>query len=325
MKHLFILNPKSFWHPWKQEQVLARIHNFFKIAGADDYMIHISRFPRDAVGFIETFAAKLPEDTTLRVYAVGGDGILFDCLNGIMGLPNVELGIMPYGRTNNFIQNFGKRSKKLFRDIERQFASPAVPMDVIRCDHIYALNFCTMGTVSLAIRNTVKLQSKMEEGGPFSQWLGRRIYNGLYYAGAFSACLNPRTLRQQYRIEADGDDLSGQYRSIIIGNGSFYMGNKFSASSAVLNDGLLETVFVRGGGRLRALRIVPFYLRSWQGRYPKDFVIKWTRKLHISSEETMLVNLDDIAFFGSDCMVEVLHKAVQFVDVSQGIPEAGGK
>jgi hypothetical protein len=31
-KHLFILNPKSFWHKWKQTQVLSRIHGFFNTA-----------------------------------------------------------------------------------------------------------------------------------------------------------------------------------------------------------------------------------------------------------------------------------------------------
>jgi len=126
--HLFILNPISFWNMWKQTQVLNRIQSFFSTIDNNDYAIHISRFPRDAASFIPVFARALPKGTVLRVYAIGGDGILFDCLNGVMGIENAELASIPYGRTNDFIRGFGKNEDVFFKRLALQYNAPTIPL-----------------------------------------------------------------------------------------------------------------------------------------------------------------------------------------------------
>jgi diacylglycerol kinase family enzyme len=317
MKYLFVLNPKSFWHRWKLEQVLASIHEFCKNAGSDDYVIHVSRFPRDSVGFIKYTAAALPEGTTLRVFAVGGDGILFDCLNGIMGLPNAELGALPYGHTNSFIRGFGKKNKTVFRKIDRQISAAAVPMDVIRSGSNYVLNYCAIGVDAVAIRNALAIHGSLEAGGSFSQWLGRRFYDKFYYMGAVPACLNTGLLHQRYEVAVDGEDFSGQYRGILVANGSFYWGNKCPAVSAMPTDGLLDIIFARSAGRLRSMSLVPLYAAGRYNRFPNDFVMKRARKIRIRAVDTFLVNCDDIAFYDSECTIEVLHGAIRFVNVSK--------
>jgi diacylglycerol kinase family enzyme len=315
MKHLFILNPKSFWHKWKLESVLSKIHDFFKIAGPDSYTIHISRFPRDAVGYIRHVAAELPKVVTLRVYAVGGDGILFDCLNGMMGLSNVELGVMPYGHTNNFIRGFGRKSKGQFRDMEREFTSPVTPLDVIRSGSHYALNFCAIGVEALAIHNALKLHGKLEEGGPFSQWLGRRLYNQIYYLGGVPACLNRKLLHQYYEIEIDGEDFSGQYRNILVANGAFHWGHP--APSAMPNDGLIDIILSCGAGWLRTVSLIPIYMQGRYSPFPRDFIVKRGRRIRIHTEEPFLISCDEVPFYNNDCVIEVLPGAVQFVDASK--------
>jgi diacylglycerol kinase family enzyme len=322
-KHLFVLNPKSFWHQWKMEQVLAKIHGFFKITGPGDYMIHISRFPRDAAGFVEKVAQKLPKDIVLRVYAIGGDGILFDCLNGMIGLPNVELGAMPYGHTNNFVRGFGRKSRGLFRDMERAFTAPVIPLDVIRCGSHYALNFCAIGLESLAIHNALKLHGRLEEGGPVSQWLGRRLYNQLYYVGGIPACLNRKLLHQYYEIEIDGEDFSGQYRNIFIANGAFHWGHP--APSAMPNDGLLDIILSCGAGWLRTISLIPLYMQGQYSHFPKDFTIKRGQRLRIRTEEPFLASCDEVPFYNSDCTIEALPGAIHFVDASKyGYGGGGG-
>ena len=316
MKHLFILNPKSFWHKWKLEQVLAQIRDFFGAAGSGDYTIHISRFPRDAVGYIKHAAAELPEGTTLRIYAVGGDGILFDCLNGMMGLPNVELGAMPYGHANNFIRGFGELFKEMFYDLEQQVTAPVIPLDVIHCGDNYALNFCTIGLGSLSIRNSQNIRTGLEAGGAVSQWLNRRIYASLFYLGNIFACMDPNILRQWYEIELDGKNLSGQYRGILVANGAFFQGENCPAHSALPDDSYLEMVFFHSAGRVRTISRVPFYMRGQYERFPKDFFLKHAQKMRIRSKEYIYIILDDVLFYENDCTVEVLPKAIRFVDAS---------
>jgi hypothetical protein len=82
---------------------------------AADCSIHVSRYLRDAIGVISKYRSGVPEGAVVRVYAVGGDGILFDCLNGIVGLRGVELGALPYGNTCDFPRAFGEEALPLFR------------------------------------------------------------------------------------------------------------------------------------------------------------------------------------------------------------------
>ncbi|MDR1576590.1 MAG: hypothetical protein LBS37_11340 [Treponema sp.] len=316
MKHLFILNPKSFWHAWKQEAVLARIHGFFKITGTDNYTVHISRFPRDAVGFITRFMRDLPPETRLRVYAIGGDGILFDCLNGIAALPNAELAALPYGHANSFIWGFGRQNWSLFRDIARQFTAPAVPMDIMRCGDSYALNFCTAGIEAQAVLNIERLRARIRAGDQFTQWLGRRLYTAIFYAGVLAACFNTDAYRH-YEIDLDGEDLSGGYRSILIANGPYYGGNKHPAPAAMPNDGMMDIILTRDRNPLRAVALLPFYMRGRQERFPGDFVLKRGRKIRISSEEPFLSTCDGVIFYRKVFSVELLPGALRFVDAAR--------
>lgn len=315
---MFILNPRSFWHKWKMDSILARIHEYFFLEGDEnystDYTIEISQFPRDAVGIIRAFAKSLPKGTPFRVYAVGGDGILFDCLNGVMGIKNADLAAIPFGRTNNFVQGFKRKNKSLFRRPGRLVKAPAFPMDVIRGGNNYALNYCTIGIESLAILNTLNIQEKMEAGGSMSQWLNRKLYKQLYYVGAAQAIYqDKRLLYQQYEVSLDGEDFSGAYRGIAIFNGAYYGGNKHPIPSAMPNDGFLDVLLVRSAGRLRTASLVPFYVQGWHDKF-SDFTFRRARRITISSRQPIIAALDDVVFFDTSLTIELLPSAVCFAD-----------
>jgi diacylglycerol kinase family enzyme len=298
------------------DSVITGIHEFFSTDGPKDYGVYVSQFPWDATGYIHYYAKSLPKDTALRVYAVGGDGILFDCLNGVMDLPNVELGVLPYGQTNNFIRGFGKKVKPLFRDISLQFNSSTVPLDVIRVGSNYAFSFCIIGTEARALLYARKIQDDMGEGSRFSRWMKRSVYNSIYVAAALAACLNAKTLRQRYEINLDGEDLSGGYRGINIANSPFYAGGLCPVRGAMPNDGVMDILFARQGGRLRSIAEIPWYLRA---KYNKsgDFFLRRGRKIHIRSNEPILIGLDDIIFSTGELTVELIPSAVKFVDVTR--------
>ena len=318
-KHLFILNPKSFWHKWKQEAVLARIHEFFEIMGNDNYTVHISRFPRDATGFINRFMRDLPAETSLRVYAIGGDGILFDCLNGIAELPNAELAAIPYGHSNSFIRGFGCwENRASFRDISCQVTSSTIPMDIIRCGNRYILNYCTFGIEAMSILNAARLRNNMRESEEFTQWLGRRLYTPLYYMGAVSAYFDKDIHGRHYKIDLDGEDLSGGYCSILIANGPYYDDNKHPASQAMPNDGMMDIILTRSAHPIRAIILIPSYIMGLQHKFPGDFILKRGRKLRISSEDQhpIMSASDGVIFYSRDVTVELMPGALRFVDAA---------
>jgi diacylglycerol kinase family enzyme len=144
-KHFFVINPKSFHNQKFLNAVISKFSIYFEETNNDDFSIHVSNFPRDAIGAIRSYTKQLNPNDTVRVYAVGGDGILFDCLNGIMGLPYAELATVPYGHTNDFVRAFGEGLQYLFRDIAVQATSRTILTDVLQCGNNYGLNLCTVG------------------------------------------------------------------------------------------------------------------------------------------------------------------------------------
>ncbi|MDR2717013.1 MAG: hypothetical protein LBB89_02965 [Treponema sp.] len=316
-KHLFIINPRSFWKKTYQNQIVAGIHQFFKEIKDSEYDIHVSQFPRDAVGYIPLFAKNLPDTTTLRVYAVGGDGILFDCLNGIMGLKNVELAALPYGYTNNFIRGFDKNEKNLFRLMSQQYDAPVIPMDVMRCGNNYALNYCTIGIEAETAQRAGKIRERMEKSHSLNQWLSRQFYTRFYYTGCLGAGGDKKLLRQQYEVNIDGENLNGAYQGISVFNSPYYGGNFHPINKAMPNDGILDMLTIRNQGFLRTCCLFPFYVSGHYKMFPRNFTLKQGKKITIRSENILSISMDGIVFFEPELEIELLPAAVQFVDAGR--------
>jgi diacylglycerol kinase family enzyme len=314
IRHLFVLNPGSFLHTQELERVINLIHQVFQTPGNGDHAIHISRFPRDATGFVSSYAQSLAPEITLRVYAVGGDGILFDCLNGVIGRSNTAIGAVPYGQINSFVRGFGKKNSGLFRDFFRQLGASTVPMDVIHCGNNCALNFCNIGTASQAILKSMKFKAYTEEGGIISRWIGHELKDSWYYAGAVAACLSSSTLKRYYHVEIDGEDFSGYYRNIFIANGSCFHDHYCPAPAAMPNDGMMDVLFSRSANSLTTLLQLPFYLRGHYTTFPRVFFLKRARKISVQSKDPLSINLDDVAFFDPAFTAEIQPSAVQFID-----------
>jgi len=316
MAHLFILNPISFWNMWKQTQVLNRIQSFFNTIENNDYAIHISRFPRDAVGFIPAFAKTLPKETVLRVYAIGGDGILFDCLNGIMGIENAELASIPYGHTNDFIRGFGKNEDVFFKRLALQYNAPTIPLDVIRCGNNYALNHCVIGIEAEITRSVGKIRERMQKGNSLSQWLARKLHILFYYFSVFSVITDNRLIHQQYELDIDGEKLSGVYLGFHIFN-SPYINDWHPVNNALPNDGIMDMIIHRRQGRGWVIHMLPLLFPRNKKTLPKQFIYKRPRKINVNSNEILRIDLDGIIFFETGIEMELLPSALRFVDATR--------
>ena len=314
VKHLFILNPQAFWNKWKQDKVLANIHAFFSSSG--NYEIFESRFPRDAVNFIPLYAKDLSKDITLRVYAIGGDGILFDCLNGLIGVKNAELGVIPYGLTNNFVRGFGKNAKDLFRNIEKQSKAASVPFDVIRCGNNYSLNYCIVGVEAEAIRHAEQSRKKPKRTNSLYKWLFKKFYNLFYYIGALVAHLRKKVLKHQYEMIIDGEIFKGPCLGVSVFNAAYYGNNLHPAKKAMPNDGILDIIIVRGHIMLRTFGIIFSYIKGRYYKFPKIFKKKEGVKIKICSLNPIIYSMDNISFFDNELDIELMPDAVRFIDAT---------
>ncbi len=138
MKHIFIINPTS-GKGKAADKIIPEIEECCK-KYALDYIIHVTTAANDGMNFAAEMA-KTGE--TMRIYACGGDGTLYEVVNGSYGYSNVEVAVIPLGSGNDFIRLFGK--KEVLANVEAQVNGTAINLDLIRCGNQLAINECSMG------------------------------------------------------------------------------------------------------------------------------------------------------------------------------------
>jgi len=297
MKHVFIFDAESFYEDeWRMDAIYDSIEQYFRDQEETNFSLKISRFRRDAIVLIEDQIKKTEEGETVRVYAVGGDGILFDCLNGMAGLPNIELAVLPYGNSIGFLRIFGKGKTELFKDIESSINASAVPTDVIYTGNNYALN---VGFIGLTPAITVKMKNKKNKLLAFFDYL--------------SIVYDKRIIARHYKITIDDRDYSGKYSLIKVVNGPYYSEDKFAAAGAMPDDGLLDVILFKSSNPLMNLLCMRMHSR---GKKPSNCIFLRAKKTMILSNEPMWIQLDSEYFMDTNITFEVIPGAVQFVTVN---------
>jgi diacylglycerol kinase family enzyme len=311
-EHFFIINPRSFPRKGEMEAFISGVEKHFRDNRVSGLFYHVSRYPRDAISVVRKYLGLAGPETTVRVYAVGGDGIVFDCLNGIVGLPNAELAIMPFGGGSDFVRAFGGEHYHAFRDTALQVTAPAIPTDIIHCGNNYALNFCTVGQESAAVIYAFPLNKRFEK----ARLMFPALTSLFYSLGGIAAAFDKTLHGQRYDLRADGTDYSGRYNDINVANGPFYGSGKTPVATAVPDDGFLDMLVVRNMGPLQVLRLMPRYLRGEYYKYPKACFLRRVKKITIRSESPLLVNMDGEAFFDSRLTIEIIPRAVKIAAVN---------
>ena len=306
MKHVFIIEFKLFGgQQWKLDGLLDSIGQYFRTQEKPNFSVVVSKYPRDAIRIIQ----KQWDDTeTIRVYAVGGDGILFDCLNGIVGLPNIELAIMPYGVINNFIRSFGEGKAELFMDIQSLITAPVIPTDIINVGNNYAINGCAVGIVPAAAAKMRDVNAQFEKG------LNRPAAALWRFWSNFTTVFDHEIAACKYTITIDNDDYSGQYSLVTIVNGP-YFGRKRNAPlrRAVPNDGFLDVMLFKSAGALSTWGSIRKYYR---GKMPSNCVRLQAKKVVIHSDRPMWIQMDNEYLTDTNITFEVVPEAVNVVAVN---------
>jgi diacylglycerol kinase family enzyme len=305
MKHLLVINPKSF--P-ENRGMCEFISSVTQILG-DSTSVIISRYPRYAISKVNNFLKEAEEQgERVRIYAVGGDGILFDCLNGMLRYPKNELANVPYGNANDFLRAFGSENVPLFRDIELLSKSPSVPTDIIEYGENSALSIVSLGLEGSAILETEKMAKRLSKIS-----FMRKLIPTLYTLGAVVVIFNKKLRSQYYNVTIDGVDYSGEYVDINIGN-SFGNGGKNAANPyAIPNDGWLDAVFIKKMPLIKCLLAVGPFVRGKFEKYSNNFIHVRFKKLYANSPESIRICADGEAFYTSEVNIEINPGAIQIL------------
>jgi len=304
LKHFVVINPHSFTAD-SLKQFLADLDACFRAEGKVEYRTHISRYPRDAIAAISHYIQSLGSKDIVRVYAVGGDGILFDCLNGMVSFKNAELTSVPYGNSNDFIRAFGEKAAPAFRNIKKLINAPSRPVDIIHCGENYAINEVNIGLIGQSIVYANTLFPQLHQG-----FLRRNV--GLAFSFcAIKAMFDDEIMRQHYTVIKDGEDFTGIYSNIHIANAPCNGGKMVPCPQAKPDDGVLEVIFLGAVNKFTAIKSLGSYQKGRSNQIDAYRASRCTSMV-VSSNETLCAQLDGEGFYAKEIRLEVVPSGINF-------------
>ncbi len=291
MKHIFIVNPVS----GKGETTKAfipTIENYIKTNNLDAE-IYITKARRDGMRFTEE-RAKSGEE--IRFYSCGGDGTLYEVVNGCYKYPNCQVAAIPLGSGNDFCRIFGKNT-----NLDDHVNGVPVKLDLIETDGAVAINECAMGLDSEVCAKQADFKKLPLVNGEIA------------YSFAAVYCLMGKT-KNHFKITIDDqEEFEDDYLFCYIGNSRWYGGGYMAAPKAMPNDGLIDVVMVRSDrGPLGLVKLIAPYKRGEHLDWDIT-TFKRAKKVKIESHSPAAVNVDGEVEFVTSREFELLEKAITFV------------
>jgi len=233
----------------------------------------------DYAGHALLIAQQLDPSRYDGVIAVGGDGTLFEILNGLLkkhGRFDLPVGQIPVGTGNSFIKDLGIET---VRDaIEKIAAGRTRPIDVgmFKCPdgEYYFINLLGTGFVADVAHRAVKYKAL----GPLS-----------YIIGVFEELVHLRSTAMDMVI--DGQTMQRDYIFAEICNSTKTGGNMIMAPAARIDDGMLDVILLKKISRIGLLKIFP---TIFKGTHVHDPHVETFRGKHIEvrPQKTQRLNAD---------------------------------
>jgi YegS/Rv2252/BmrU family lipid kinase len=180
------------------------------------------------------------------VFACGGDGTLYEVINGIGKNSNLILGVMPFGSGNDFVKSYSNKDTAL--DLKAQLEGEVVNVDLMQeADGSFAAGIASIGfDADVAMNVGVFKRLPMVSGsGAYIMSIGQRIFKKM--AVPITVTLDNERV------------ITGDYVIAVVANGKFYGGGFMAAPHADMQDGMLEVILVKKLGRPAFLKLVGLY------------------------------------------------------------------
>jgi diacylglycerol kinase family enzyme len=310
MKHVFVIDSKAFNNQqWKLDNIVDSIGQFFRTQGKLTFSTQFSRYRRNAMGIIYDEVEKAEPGETIRIYAIGGEELHFDCLNGAAHFPRTQLAMLPYGKSNDFLKIFGEDKVESFKDIPTLVKANVLPTDLMRWGVNYALNSCYIGMNSTILKHSKDLKANLNKTAYF---VVSKIF--LFFNNFFAA-FNKQIAARDYKVTVDELDYSGSYSLIHVANSPFLSGKKSASADATPDDGLFDIALIKASNPFKTLFSINRYLN---GKPPKNCIFTQGKKIQIHSDSPMWIQLDNEYIQDNDINLSVIHHALQ-VAAAEGL------
>jgi len=280
MRTLFVINPAAGHRAAERWRVIA---SQLKAQGLA-FEEAVTTAPGDACRIARARAADYE-----LVVTVGGDGTVFEVLNGIIesGSSHTALGMVPFGTGNDVASAVG-----IYNEAEALQAAEkgqSRPVDLIRINCRvngaavvrHAMLFASVGITSeLVTRTTPRLK----------RLCGQRL---AYIVGLLFALRRYST--PIMKITCDGQTVEKQFIFACASNGETFGGGMRIAPGALLDDGKLNTNLIESIRPWEALRHLPKLLTGAHVTHPKvsyklasDLVIETEPPIEVAADGDLI-------------------------------------
>lgn len=211
------------------------------------------------------------------IIAAGGDGTLYEVVNGMAGRENLPpLGVFPLGTTNDFARGLGiPRNWEDYCDLV--IRQQTRPIDVGKANDRYFINIAGGGTLT---ELTYDVPSRLKT------MIGQLAY---YIKGVEKmVSLSP----QELIIHAEGQEtIHDEFMLFLITNTNSVGGFEKLAPGARIDDGMLDVIALKKCNLAEFVRVVTLALRG-EHLNDKKVIYFRTPSMEVTSPGKVLLNLD---------------------------------
>ena len=280
-----------------------------------EHEIYKTTGPRSVIPFLREYLKKNNKDT-VRIYACGGDGTIFEVVNAIAGFENVELAILAVGTGNDFVKIYGGQEK--FQDFGALINGKVQKVDLSKLDGdglggtVYSINVINFGFDAIvgAMGNYYKDHGLPEEAkkknmGPYD------------YALKHDAMKHGRF--NDIEVFADGEKLNEKQILLATLAQGQYVGGKFRCAPKSDNtDGLIDVCVLKTMTFLGLGMIIGTYTKGKHLDKPrKKIVYRQAKQVKMVAPQDFDVCVDGEMIKGNNFEVEVCPKAIKLVPPSK--------
>ncbi|MBE7003770.1 MAG: BmrU protein [Ruminococcaceae bacterium] len=306
MKHIFIINPAA--GKTDSRQRVYQMADALKKNHGLDVECMLTKSSGHATALTRGIASS---GGGVRFYACGGDGTVNEVANGIAGLENAAMTVVPIGTGNDFLKNFGDDAAK-FADPENLWNGRTQKLDLIDCNGRQCLTIACSGIDARIARDVHRYSTTPLLDGKGS-YVASLIVNFLF-----------KGIGSHWTVELDGTEQEPHDFSLVaVCNGRYYGGGFMPVPNASMTDGVLNTLVVKKVSRLTFAQFVGPYSKGEYEKCAKFVSYSTARSIRIHSEKPDIVTcLDGEILVSGDVTLRLSDKKLNFFGPAGCSPDA---
>ena len=297
MKNYFIVNPVAGRGNALEliNQQIGKLSEEFK-QDNEIILVHTTK-PGEGTSICKEICEK-SQNEEINIFACGGDGTCFEVLNGIIGYPNVNFGMLPVGSCNDFLKSFKGFD---FLDIEKQINGIK---KIKSFNDEYIVNVANFGFDARANADQIRLRPKFKTV--------KKAYNYALFKNIISPKLGDKVI-----IKVDGETVfDGKMLLCVVANAQFYGGGYNCAPLALVDDGIADLVIVKKVSVITFARLVKHYKAGKHlnnPRFEKIITFKRGRKIEIIPKDMLVACYDGETRESQHYNLEIVDKKIKFI------------